>query len=99
IVDMMLGEVRDRVLDHGLVLQITDKARDHLAETGYDPYYGARPLRRVNSPNCNASDSIIRSMNARLWVERVMPLAEMGSIGSAAAPGHGNRRRENPVDF
>jgi ATP-dependent Clp protease ATP-binding subunit ClpC len=47
IVDMMLGEVRDRVLEQGLVLQITDAARDHLAETGYDPYFGARPLRRV----------------------------------------------------
>ena len=47
IVDMMLGEVRDRVLEQGLVLQITDAARDHLAETGYDPFFGARPLRRV----------------------------------------------------
>ena len=47
IVDMMLNEVRERVLEKGLVLEITDAARDHLAETGYDPYFGARPLRRV----------------------------------------------------
>jgi len=47
IVDMLLGEVRERVLEQGLVLQITDAAREHLAETGYDPYFGARPLRRV----------------------------------------------------
>ena len=47
IVDMMLSEVRERVLEKDLVLQVTDAAREYLVETGYDPYFGARPLRRV----------------------------------------------------
>ena len=47
IVDMMLTEVRERVLEKDLILQITDAAREYLAEEGYDPYFGARPLRRV----------------------------------------------------
>ena len=47
IVDIMLTEVRERVLEKDLVLQVSDAARDYLAETGYDPYFGARPLRRV----------------------------------------------------
>ncbi len=47
IVDMMLSEVRERVLEKDLVLQVTDAAREFISETGYDPYFGARPLRRV----------------------------------------------------
>jgi ATP-dependent Clp protease ATP-binding subunit ClpC len=47
IVDLMLKEVQARVLDHGLVLQVTDKAREWLAEKGFDPKMGARPLRRL----------------------------------------------------
>ena len=47
IVDMMLTEVRERVLEKDLILQITDAAREYLADEGYDPYFGARPLRRV----------------------------------------------------
>ena len=48
IVDMMLSEVRERVLEKDLVLQVTDAAREYLVETGYDPYFVARPLRRVS---------------------------------------------------
>jgi ATP-dependent Clp protease ATP-binding subunit ClpA len=47
IVDLMLKEVQARVLDHGLVLQVTDRAREWLAEKGFDPKMGARPLRRL----------------------------------------------------
>jgi ATP-dependent Clp protease ATP-binding subunit ClpC len=35
------------VLEHGWVLQVTDAAREWLAENGYDPKFGARPLRRL----------------------------------------------------
>jgi ATP-dependent Clp protease ATP-binding subunit ClpC len=47
IVDLMLKEVQARVLDHGLVLQVTDSAREFLATKGFDPKMGARPLRRL----------------------------------------------------
>ena len=47
IVDLMLNEVRKPMLEKGLSLEITDAAKQFLAEKGYDPQYGARPLRRV----------------------------------------------------
>ena len=47
IVDQMLKEVQGRVLEHGLVLQVTDEARAALGEKGFDPKMGARPLRRL----------------------------------------------------
>ncbi|MEK9675550.1 MAG: ATP-dependent Clp protease ATP-binding subunit [Chloroflexota bacterium] len=47
IVDIMMKEVQSRVLDHGLVMQVTDATRDYLAENGFDPKMGARPLRRL----------------------------------------------------
>ncbi|HIF71701.1 MAG TPA: ATP-dependent Clp protease ATP-binding subunit [Dehalococcoidia bacterium] len=47
IVDIMMKEVEGRVLEHGLVMNVTDAARDYLAERGFDPKMGARPLRRL----------------------------------------------------
>ena len=47
IVDLMLGGLRKRLEDQSLKLEVTDAAKDWLIELGYDPVYGARPLRRV----------------------------------------------------
>ncbi len=47
IVDLMIGSLAKRVEDQGMGLQLTDDARELLAERGYDPVLGARPLRRV----------------------------------------------------
>jgi ATP-dependent Clp protease ATP-binding subunit ClpC len=47
IVDIMMKEVEGRVLEHGLVMSVTDATRDFLAEKGFDPKMGARPLRRL----------------------------------------------------
>jgi ATP-dependent Clp protease ATP-binding subunit ClpC len=47
IVDLEVAKVNDRLLEQGLSLRLTDAARDLMAEKGYDPDYGARPLRRV----------------------------------------------------
>ncbi len=47
IVDLMLETVRIQLLEKGMVLQLTDRAREWLAEAGYDPTFGARPLRRL----------------------------------------------------
>ena len=46
IVELMFGELRGRLAEHGLVLEVTEAARRAIAERGYDPVYGARPLRR-----------------------------------------------------
>jgi ATP-dependent Clp protease ATP-binding subunit ClpC len=47
IVDLELEKVRGRLVEHGLELRLTDAARAYLADEGYDPNLGARPLRRV----------------------------------------------------
>jgi ATP-dependent Clp protease ATP-binding subunit ClpC len=47
IVDLEVDKVRERLSEHRLALRLTDKAREYLAEKGYDPSLGARPLRRV----------------------------------------------------
>ncbi|TML25573.1 MAG: AAA family ATPase, partial [Actinobacteria bacterium] len=47
IVDIQLDRLARRLADRRLVLQVTDPARDWLASHGYDPIYGARPLRRL----------------------------------------------------
>ena len=47
VVEIQLERVARRVQDAGLVLQVTPAAVEHLAEAGYDPVYGARPLKRT----------------------------------------------------
>ncbi len=47
IVELMLKELSNRVTDYGLSLEVSQEAKDLLAKEGYDPTYGARPLRRV----------------------------------------------------
>ena len=47
IVDMMLLEIDKQIILKGFLLEVTPAARDWLGEKGYDPLYGARPLRRV----------------------------------------------------
>jgi ATP-dependent Clp protease ATP-binding subunit ClpC len=47
IVDLEVDKVQLRLAEHGLSLQLTEAAREYLAEKGYDPNLGARPLRRV----------------------------------------------------
>ena len=47
IVDLQVAALRRRLADRRLDLEVTDTARGWLARTGFDPVYGARPLRRL----------------------------------------------------
>ena len=47
IVNNMLNEIRERMVDQGVNLQLSDEAKQWLADDGYDKVYGARPLRRA----------------------------------------------------
>ena len=47
IVDIQMAGVAQRLTDRRITLDVTDSAREWLANTGYDPAYGARPLRRL----------------------------------------------------
>ena len=46
IVDLMLGDVRSRLADRQMQLEVSEGAKHFIAEQGFDPVYGARPLRR-----------------------------------------------------
>jgi ATP-dependent Clp protease ATP-binding subunit ClpB len=47
IVEIQLGRVRERLADRKITLALTDEAKAHLVRVGYDPAYGARPLKRT----------------------------------------------------
>ena len=47
IVEIQLAHLRARLAERHIILDLTDDAREHLAATGYDPNYGARPLKRA----------------------------------------------------
>ena len=47
IVDLMVMELQKRLAERKVKIELTNKAKDWLAKAGYDPTYGARPLRRV----------------------------------------------------
>ena len=47
IVDIQLGYLHDRLAERDMQIRLSDAARDRLAEAGFDPVYGARPLKRA----------------------------------------------------
>ncbi len=47
IVDIQLGYLHDRLAERDMRIHLSDDARDRLAEAGFDPVYGARPLKRA----------------------------------------------------
>ncbi len=47
IVELQMGEVKQRLQEHGLKVELSQAAREWLAQTGFDPAFGARPLRRA----------------------------------------------------
>ena len=47
IVDIQLASLKKRLLEQDIELEITDEAKNYLANEGYEPLYGARPLKRV----------------------------------------------------
>lgn len=46
IISLLVQEMNARLADRNIVIELTDKARSYIADTAYDPAYGARPLRR-----------------------------------------------------
>jgi ATP-dependent Clp protease ATP-binding subunit ClpB len=49
IVELLMGDLRSRLAERQITLELTPEARHLIAERGYDPLYGARPLRRYIS--------------------------------------------------
>ena len=61
IVELELNKVRERLLEHAVTLETTEAAIEWLAENGYSPEFGARPLRRLiqNEVEDRLSDGIL----------------------------------------
>ena len=61
IVDLLLMEVASSLIERGIDMHVTDEAKDWLCEKGYDPTFGARPLRRVIQDNLEdkLSDAVL----------------------------------------
>ena len=67
IVDLQMQELKERMLENGVMLELMPEARKWLASIGYDPAFGARPLRR-------ALQKYIESPLSNLWLsEEVRP--------------------------
>jgi ATP-dependent Clp protease ATP-binding subunit ClpC len=61
IVDLELDKVRERLVEQQVTLEVTEEAKGYLADEGYNPHFGARPLRRVIQSNIEdvLSESIL----------------------------------------
>jgi len=47
IAEIQIGRLRERLAERGIAIEVTEQARQQLARDGYDPVYGARPLKRL----------------------------------------------------
>ncbi|MBV8610521.1 MAG: ATP-dependent Clp protease ATP-binding subunit, partial [Singulisphaera sp.] len=74
IVDIELSKVRSRLSDRGLELVLTDEAKEFIIDKGYNPDYGARPLRRAieNMVEDPLSEEILRGAFKGLDVIKVI---------------------------
>ena len=77
IIDLMVADLNKRLADREVTIKLTPAAKDYIVENGYDPAYGARPLRRylqktvetlsaklILSGNVDAGDEIIIDVDA-----------------------------------
>ena len=51
IIELLIADVNKRLADKELKIALTDEAKDFIIENGYDPVYGARPLKRYLQKN------------------------------------------------
>ena len=71
IVDLQVASVAKRLADQGIKLTVDDKAKDLLAERGYDPVFGARPLKRA------VQDLLMNDLARRLLAGEIPEGAEI----------------------
>ncbi|MBM3270416.1 MAG: ATP-dependent chaperone ClpB [Candidatus Sericytochromatia bacterium] len=71
IVDIQLARLAGRLADKGITLGLTDLAKEHLARAGFDPVYGARPLKRA------ITGSILNPLSRKLLAGELRPGADV----------------------
>ena len=89
IVDLMLDGLRHRLAERRISLEVTDEACRHIARQGFDPVYGARPLRRFIAREVETG--IGRALLGEALSEGAVITidVESGELGSGLAPGGG----------
>lgn len=79
IVDLMVTDLRNRLIGNGMSIELTDAAKDLLAKEGTDPIYGARPLRRAIQTLIE--DPLAESLLEGNWVPGDIVLVDIGEDG------------------
>jgi ATP-dependent Clp protease ATP-binding subunit ClpB len=79
IVEIQLGRLRQRLVERKITLELSDAARDHFANTGYDPVYGARPLKRLLQKEIETS--LARKILAGEITEGARVVVDVGTGG------------------
>jgi ATP-dependent Clp protease ATP-binding subunit ClpB len=85
IVDIQLGRFASRLARRELTLEVTDKAKDFLAEVGWDPQYGARPLKRAIQKNLE--DALARRVLGGEFPPGTDIVVDQGSTGDLSFRG------------
>lgn len=79
IVDLLVADVNRRLADRELSIRLTDEAKTYVADNGYDPVYGARPLKRYLQKNVETlAAKIILSDGVKEGSTIVIDLSEDG---------------------
>ena len=107
IVDIELSKVRNRLADRGLELVLTDEAKEFIIDKGYNPDYGARPLRRAieNMIEDPLSEEILRgtfkgkdAIKVTRRRGRRHQAAQVRGVEQGRVQGPGGRRRGDRVE-
>ena len=93
IVDLMMNELRVQLISRGVGITLTPEARELLAKEGFDPAFGARPLRRAIQRL--VEDPLSEEMLAGNWVAG--DVVELGAKNGVLVFGKGNGAPEVPV--
>ncbi|MFP5268986.1 ATP-dependent Clp protease ATP-binding subunit [Coleofasciculus sp.] len=96
IADLLLVEVSTRLIEQGITLEVTERFKDRLVEEGYDPSYGARPLRRTIMRLLE--DSLAEAMLASQIIEGETAVVDVDENGKVKVlPGESPARLLQPV--
>ncbi|MEQ8962994.1 MAG: ATP-dependent Clp protease ATP-binding subunit, partial [Coleofasciculus sp. C2-GNP5-27] len=96
IADLLLVEVSTRLVEQGITLEVTERFKERLVEEGYDPSYGARPLRRTIMRLLE--DSLAEAMLASQILEGETAVVDVDENGEVKVlPGESPARLLQPV--
>ncbi|MEQ9669183.1 ATP-dependent Clp protease ATP-binding subunit [Coleofasciculus sp. G2-EDA-02] len=96
IADLLLVEVSNRLVEQGINLEVTERFKERLVEEGYDPSYGARPLRRTIMRLLE--DSLAEAMLASQIIEGETAVVDVDENGKVKVlPGESPARLLQPV--